>query len=127
MPLSRIVINQGRSTDEIKTIADTLYQVMVDEFDVPVDDRFQIIEQCPIGHLIYDDHYQTGARTKDYVLINIVAGKPRSQQQKRRFYSVLSERLAKVADIAPDDVMVVIECNSAENWSFGRGEMLNIR
>ncbi|MCS2147981.1 tautomerase family protein [Scandinavium manionii] len=52
----------------------------------------------------------------------MTAGNPRSTEQKRRFYRALSEGLSAKVGISPEDVMVTIQFNQAEDWSFSRGE-----
>ncbi len=123
MPLTRITLRQGYSDAVLGQISDLLHQTLVGEFAVPPDDRFQIIETLPDAQRSFDRHYLSGTRSEDFMLFHIVAGKPRTSQQKQNFYHVLSERLHTLLGIHPDDVMVVIQFNSAEEWSFSRGEM----
>lgn len=123
MPLTRITLRQGYSDAVLGQISDLLHQTLVGEFAVPPDDRFQIIETLPDAQRSFDRHYLSGTRSEDFMLFHIVAGKPRTSQQKQNFYRVLSERLHTLLGIHPDDVMVVIQFNSAEEWSFSRGEM----
>ena len=123
MPLTRITLRQGVSDAALSQISDILHQALVNEFNVPADDRFQIIETLPDAQRSFDRHYLSGSRSHDFILFHIVAGKPCTTEQKQTFYRVLSERLHTLLGIQPDDVMVVIQFNSAEEWSFSRGEM----
>lgn len=123
MPLTRITLRQGYSDAVLAQISDLLHQTLVDEFAVPPDDRFQIIETLPDTQRRFDRHYLSGSRSPDFMLFHIVAGKPRTSEQKQNFYRALSERLHTSLAIHPDDVMVVIQFNSAGEWSFSRGEM----
>jgi len=123
MPMTRITLRQGYSDTRLGEISDILHQSLIDEFAVPEHDRFQIIEILPDAQRSFDRHYLSGTRSLDFMLFHIVAGKPRTSAQKQNFYRVLSERLHTQLDIDPDDVMVVIQFNSAQEWSFSRGEM----
>jgi len=123
MPLSRIVCRETLSEEEVTIISDTLHECLVREFAVPPQDKFQIIERLPARQRIYDRHYLSGGRSDDFVLVLITAGKPRSAEQKRRFYRALSAGLSEKVGINPEDVMVTIQFNQAEDWSFSRGEL----
>ncbi|GGD36930.1 tautomerase family protein [Franconibacter daqui] len=123
MPLTRIVLQEGRSEQALRTLSTLLHDTLVAEFAVPPDDCFQVIETLPAGRLIYDRHYLTGARSDNFILFLITAGKPRSREQKQNLYRALAARLHEALGIHPDDVMIVIQFNTAEEWSFGGGKM----
>ncbi|WP_024527603.1 tautomerase family protein [Serratia fonticola] len=123
MPFSRITLRQGYSETQLQKISDILHQSLTEEFDVPPDDRFQVIETLPASQRIFDRHYQSNERSDNFVLVQIIAGKPRTAGQKQSFYHVLSERLNRGLNIHPDDVMVIIQYNNAADWSFSNGRM----
>lgn len=123
MPLTRIVLQEGRSEQALRTLSTLLHDTLVAEFAVPPDDCFQVIETLPAGRLIYDRHYLTGTRSDNFILFLITAGKPRSREQKQNLYRALAARLHESLGIHPDDVMIVIQFNTAEEWSFGGGRM----
>lgn len=63
MPFSRIALHQGKSADYLQTLSDSLHQALVEAFEVPPTDKFQVIDQyCP-GELIYDRDYLGGPRS----------------------------------------------------------------
>jgi len=122
MPFARISLLKGKSPDYIRALSDSVYQAMVDEFDVPADDRFQVIHQHEPGELVFDRHYMGGPRSDDYVLICITAGKPRSTAVKQAFYQRLVTLLEQAPGIRPQDVMVIITTTQSEDWSFSGGQ-----
>lgn len=122
MPLSRIVCRETLSDAALAVISETLHACLVREFAVQAADKFQIIERLPASQRVYDRHYLSGGRSDDFILVQITAGRPRSTEQKRRFYQALSTELFERAGISPEDVMVTIQFNQAEDWSFSRGE-----
>lgn len=124
MPLTRITIRAGYDDEWIARLSALFHQTLVDEFAVPAADKFQFIDALPDARRIVDPHYRSGGRSGDFVLFHIFAGKPRSAQQKKRLYRRLCDRLQAELGIAPDDVMVVIQFNHTDDWSFSRGEML---
>ena len=123
MPLTRITVREGMSDARLQQLSDLYHQTLVEVFDVPREDKFQILEALPAKALVYHPHYQTGRRDGDFILFQILAGKPRSTAVKQRLYERLAERLHADLGIHPDNLMVVIQLNGSEEWSFGRGLM----
>ena len=124
MPFARISLHAGKPPAYLGALSDSLHQAMVEAFDVPPADRFQVFHTHQSGELVYDRDYLGGPRSDAFVLIAITAGRPRSADTKRRFYCRLAERLAEAPGIAPRDVMVVITTTQAEDWSFACGVAL---
>ena len=110
MPMSRISLLKGKSPDYLRALGDSLHAAMVEAFNVPATDRFQIIHQHEPHELIFDRDYESegGPRSDDFVLIALTAGKPRGTELKQAFYRRLVGRLAEAPGINPRDVMVVI-------------------
>lgn len=123
MPLTRITLREGMSDVRLQQLSDLYHETLVEVFDVPREDKFQILEVLPARALVYHPHYQTGHRDGDFILFQILAGKPRSTEVKQRLYERLAERLHADLGIHPDNLMVVIQLNGCEEWSFGRGLM----
>ncbi|MDF2401579.1 tautomerase family protein [Aeromonas sp. 5HA1] len=123
MPLTRITLREGMSDVRLQQLSDLYHETLVEVFDVPREDKFQILEVLPAKALVYHPHYQTGQRDGDFILFQILAGRPRSTEVKQRLYLRLAERLHADLGIHPDNLMVVIQLNGSEEWSFGRGLM----
>ena len=121
MPIARISLLKGKSAEYLHALSDSLHQALVDAFEVPPDDRFQIIHQHEAGELVFDRHYKGGPRSDDFVLICITAGKLRNTSTKYAFYKRLVDLLANTPGIRPEDVMVVINTTNADEWSFSAG------
>ena len=121
MPVSHLSLRKGHSEAYLDAISESLHLALVECFEVPPDDRFQIIHQLDGHEMRFDRHYLAGPRSEDWLLIEITAGRPRSEATKRSFYRRLAERLQSAAGIASVDVMVVIHFNEAADWSFGSG------
>lgn len=124
MPVTRLTLRQGYSDAALSRLSGLLQQALVAEFDVPAQDCFQIIEMLPASQRVFDRYYLSGGRSDNFVLFQITAGRPRSRQQKQQFYHSLCMALQREMGINPDDVMIVMHFNSAEEWSFSGGRML---
>ncbi|AFH61299.1 tautomerase family protein [Paenibacillus caseinilyticus] len=121
MPLLRFDLIEGRSPESLKKLLDNCHQAMVDAFQVPVRDRYQIVHQHPPQELIIEDTGLGYPRTNDIVIISVVS-KTRTPEQKQKLYALLAERLEQECGIAPTDLMVSITENSEADWSFGLGK-----
>ena len=121
MPFSHINLLKGKTPEYLRALSDSLHQALVESFEVPATDRFQVIHQLSHEELVFDRHYLCGPRSDDFVLIAITAGRLRNTETKKAFYSRLVELLAAAPGIRREDVMVVITTTAADEWSFGDG------
>jgi phenylpyruvate tautomerase PptA (4-oxalocrotonate tautomerase family) len=121
MPIAHISLRKGKPSSYLKALSDGVHRALVEAFDVPADDRFQVIHQHEPEELVFDRHYKGGPRSDDFVLICITAGKPRSTPVKEAFYRRLTEVLAESPGIRPEDVMVSVTLTEFDGWSFAGG------
>ena len=121
MPLVRISLLKGRSNEQIRAIADNVHQALTETFEVPIDDRFQLVDQYEPEEFIYDSSYMGIQRSKDVVFINITFSNWRDTATKQRLYKRLCELLSANAGLRPEDVQVILSPNTREDWSFGNG------
>ncbi|RQW63534.1 tautomerase family protein [Vibrio viridaestus] len=128
MPLTRIIVQKEHySRNELNKISHILHAVLVNEFDVPVRDQFQIIEEVEKNNIIVDREYLSPGRTSGYILFYITAGKPRNLTQKTRFYRELCLQLTKQTSIRSADIMVIIQYTDASDWSFSNGDVFSTK
>jgi phenylpyruvate tautomerase PptA (4-oxalocrotonate tautomerase family) len=120
MPLVRIDVQQSRSADELRHLADIVQDVMLDVFAAPPRDRYQIITEHPVGHIIAEDTGLGFTRTDGVVVIQIFQ-QGRTTEQKQAAYAALAARLKAECGVAPTDLIVSIVTNTAADWSFGMG------
>jgi len=120
MPLVRIDLVEGRTPEQVRLIADTVQDVMLDVFAAPPRDRYQIVTEHPAGQIIAEDTGLGFERTDDVTVIQIFQ-QGRSEQQKRAAYRELASSLEERCGIAPTDLVVSVVGNNREDWSFGLG------
>ncbi|MEQ8823384.1 MAG: tautomerase family protein [Filomicrobium sp.] len=120
MPLLRIDIYEGRTDEEIKTMLDALHKAMLDAFDVPVRDRYQIVHQHRAATMIMEDTGLDIPRTDKFVMVQVTT-RPRSRAMKEDFFRRACDELEKASGIAPSDVMINFVTCEDEDWSFGMG------
>lgn len=120
MPILRFDIVKGRSDDELKTLLDAAHQAVLNAFDVPPRDRYQIVHEHEPREMVVEDTGLGFERTSDVVIVTVTS-RPRSDSAKQRFYEELCRLLQERARIRPTDVVVSFVINADVDWSFGEG------
>lgn len=120
MPLVRIDVQQGRTPAELRQIADTVQDVMLEVFAAPPRDRYQIITEHPVGQIIAEDTGLGYERTDGVTVIQIFQ-QGRSAEQKQAAYAQLAKRLEAECGVRPEDLIVSVVSNKLPDWSFGLG------
>ena len=120
MPLVRIDVQEGRTPDELRKLADTIQDVMLDVLAAPPRDRYQIITEHPKGHIIAEDTGLGLERTDRIVIIQIFQ-QGRSTEQKQATYAELAKRLEAECGVRGEDLIISVMANRHVDWSFGLG------
>ena len=120
MPHLRFDLVEGRSSSELRTLLDAAHDAMLEAFQVPPGDRYQIVHEHPARHMVVEDTGLGIARTDKQVVLQVTT-RPRSREMKEAFYRLLCERLRERCGIAPSDVVVSMVSNTDDDWSFGHG------
>lgn len=122
MPMIRIVTAHTYSAEQKSQISDLTQFCMENYFNTPKNDRFHFFQQLKSEDIIIDANYWVEKqRTSQFILFNITAGKPRSPEQKAEFMHELTNQLNAKFQIPKQDIMIVIQYNQLEDWSFGEG------
>lgn len=120
MPLLRIDLYRGRTDAELKSLLDAVHRAMVSAFKVPERDRYQIVNEFDPKRMIMLDTGLDIPRTTAFVFIQVTT-RPRSVEEKKKFYQLTVEELEKNCGILPSDVMINFVTCQDEDWSFGYG------
>jgi Tautomerase enzyme len=122
MPMVRVTMIKGKSPDYIKKMSDSIYEALVEAYQMQENELFQIIEQLEPGDLIYDRRFGIkGSRSEDFMIINVESD-ARRRGEKEAFMTRLADKLAASPGIARDDVLIRLSMTSGlEDWSLGGG------
>ena len=120
MPLVRIDVQTGRTSAELRRLADVVQEVMLDVFAAPPRDRYQVITEHPVGHIIAEDT-GLGLERSDGVTVIQIFQQGRSDEQKQAAYDQLAKRLDAECGLRPEDLIVSVSANERADWSFGLG------
>ena len=107
MPLLRFDLVAGRTREEVATLLDSAHSAVLEAFDVPAGDRYQVVHQHPAAELRVEDTGLGLDRTSGLVLLQVTS-RPRPREQKERFYELLVANLARDCGTAPEDVAALL-------------------
>ncbi len=128
MPLVRISLDRKFSKKTKDIISTSVHQTLMQEFNVPHNDYFQIIEELNTSQIKYPESYLGIHHSSEIIFIQIIAALGRSIDQKRRLYKKIAERIERGTEITKNNVFIVLLENAgAENWSFGNDEIQEIK
>lgn len=126
MPLVTVTVLRPKSAEFKTSVLDAIHSALV-SIGVPLGDRFQRVLELSREDFRFDPSYPDvqGARTDDFVLIEILLSAGRSVKVKKQFLSALLEGLSG-AGHKPENVMVVFKETTWENWAFAGGRQIHV-
>jgi 4-oxalocrotonate tautomerase len=121
MPLARISIRTGKSVEYRKSVGQGVQRALIETFNVPADDLFQVITEHDEASLVFDRNYMGIARSDDFVMIQLTVSNTRTVEQKKALFARIADHLADSPGVRREDVFVNLVEVEKENWSFGNG------
>src|ERR1700712_2639646 len=121
MPLVRVSLRRGKSTDYKRAIGDGVYQALRETFTVPEEDRFVTVSEHSESELQFSKTYMDIARSDDFVILQITVSNTRTVEQKKALFARIVEVLGQDPGLRKEDVFINLLEVAKENWSFGNG------
>jgi len=121
MPMVRIDTTDEWTQEEVLRAGEVIYQVLMDVFSVPENDKFQIINRHPKGGLNVAPNFHGNMYSEKILIIQVFLNKGRTVELKKQFYQSLMTRLVETVNCRADDVVINLVEVTKENWSFGQG------
>jgi phenylpyruvate tautomerase PptA (4-oxalocrotonate tautomerase family) len=122
MPLVRIDLPKGKGAEVRGAISRGVQAALVEIFNVPADDLFQVITEHEAGiGLVRPKSYLGIEYSDDLVLIQLTVSDTRGIEQKKQLFKRIAERLSDNPGLRPQDVLINLVEVKKENWSFGNG------
>mgnify|MGYP005994467803 CR=1 FL=1 len=131
MPFVHVYYPEGLSTrEELEMVSKDIHGSLVEHFNVPKDDYFQMFLPYPPYQFYYDPYYLLDGekkRTENMIYVSITCGPGRTVDQKTRLYKSIATAISNQLDISITDIFITLNETVAENWSFGQGlaQMVN--
>jgi 4-oxalocrotonate tautomerase len=123
MPLVRIAVPTGKTPGHRKAISEGIQRALVETFNVPKDDLFQIVtEHEPQTAIVRSSSYLGIDYSNDLTLIQLTVSDTRTVEQKKVLFRRIADHLAESPGLRPEDIFINLVEVKKENWSFGRGE-----
>jgi 4-oxalocrotonate tautomerase len=121
MPVTRIAIRDGKTSEYKQALMDEIYEAMRETVAIKDGDRFMAITEHG------EDAFAYGAflgidRSDDLVQIQIFWAPGKATEAKLAMYRRIVERLGANPGVRPEDVLISVMETAAENWSFGLGK-----
>lgn len=124
MPFVRISLPKKLSVETKNNISEAIHQSLIAEFNIPKDDYFHVIEELELHQIKYPESYLDIPHSQDIVYVQITAGQGRTLEQKKKLHHQIATRIASSTEILINNVIIILlENNGLENWSFGNGEI----
>jgi 4-oxalocrotonate tautomerase len=120
MPLLYVDIIEGRAPAEVQELLDATHDAVVEAFQVPPRDRYQVVHTHPAHEIVAWDTGLGIDRSSAPVVLHVVSRK-RPREFKERFYKLLASNLAERCGLDPADLIVSVTENDDDDWSFGYG------
>jgi 4-oxalocrotonate tautomerase len=122
MPLVRIDLIEGKTPAFRAEVGQIVYQALLEIFNVPKDDRFQVISEHPKPDLQFASDYLGIHKTDDCMFLQITLNAGRTVEMKQRFYRAVTDALHERLRLRREDVVINLVEVPKENWSYGNGE-----
>lgn len=122
MPFIRVSYLENQyETQQLHLISKVIMNTLIQHFNVPEDDYFQVFHAHKESEFYYSKDYLSIERSNGLLYIQITLKSGRSTEQKTSFYSSLAEQLSDTVTIRKEDVFVVLVDTEFEDWTFGNG------
>lgn len=120
MPLVKIEIRKGKSSEYKKALLDGVHRALVQTIKILDHDRTQRLYE-----LDADNFEASPNKTDNITVIEIVMFKGRSIEAKKQLYKTIVSNLAENPGIKGDDIIIVLHEPSLENWGIRGGKPAN--
>ncbi len=116
MPLAKIETRRGLTAEQKQLALDAVHGALVTAFRIPENDRHQRIVEYEA-----EDFEIPPGKSERYMIVEIDAFACRSLDAKRLLYKEIVAGLGS-ADIAPDDILIVLRDVPPESWGIRGGQ-----
>ncbi|MBK5504920.1 tautomerase family protein [Bacillus mycoides] len=110
--------------EELKKIGECIHLSLIEHFNIPENDYFQIFLPYQQNQFLYNPYYlleRGEMRTENMIHVSITCGPGRTVQQKKGLYQSISFEISACSNLKVTDIFITLHETAAENWSFGQG------
>jgi 4-oxalocrotonate tautomerase len=121
MPLVRIDVPNTLPESERRAISEIVHESMVETFNVPLHDRFQIISNHAVDQMVCPSEFLGIHHQPHFIVVQITCAPGRTTEMKKALYSRIAQTVGEKTTIRAEDVIINLVESARENWSFGNG------
>lgn len=123
MPFVRVsYMEEQYNEKKLHLISKNILDALIEEFDVPKKDYFQVFHSHKKEEFYFDKNYLLDKnRTEQLLYIQITCGSGRTREQKQSLYKKLNDKLFLNCKVAKENIFIVLLETELEDWSFGQG------
>ncbi|MGY2612775.1 tautomerase family protein [Bacillus pretiosus] len=125
MPFVNVYYHENKlKEEEIKKIGECIHLSLIEHFNIPENDFFQMFLPYQQNYFLYNPYYlleRGKKRTENMIYVSITCGRGRTIKQKRDLYQSISLKVSEFSGIKSADIFITLNETAAENWSFGQG------
>ncbi|WP_242226745.1 tautomerase family protein [Bacillus cereus group sp. BfR-BA-01358] len=125
MPFVNVYYHENKlNKEEIKKVGECIHLSLIEHFNIPENDYFQMFLPYQQNQFLYDPYYlleRGEKRTENMMYVSITCGQGRTIKQKSDLYQSISSKVSECSSIKCANIFITVNETSAENWSFGQG------
>ena len=84
MPIVYYDVVRGRSPDQIRALLDSAQAALVEAFEIPERDRYQLVTEHSRGEMIIQDNGLGIERSENIVVIHLINRRERKPEPRRK-------------------------------------------
>jgi 4-oxalocrotonate tautomerase len=121
MPLVRISVSPDVSLPQLRAIGDAVHEAMVQTFNVPQPDKFQVLTRHGAGELVCTPEFLGVVHSARVAFVQITCAEGRTLEVKKALYAKIVALVEGTGALLAADVVINLLEVKRENWSFGNG------
>ena len=121
MPLVKVSLLKGRSTEEKDSVAASIQTALVSTLDVSDANRYQLFNEYDAESFRHTSGYLGLTYTDQLLIIEITIREGDDDDHKKSLLAEINRNLVAAGVVAEDDVYVLITEIGDANVSFGKG------
>jgi hypothetical protein len=122
MPLAKIHVLEGRYDERrLSNVSKAVQDALISILKIPSDDFFQIIHVLPRNRFLHTPSFLGMNYSDDFIVLEVAFISGRPKETRLALLKELNARIVAGAGISPDDLMIQLSEEPAENYSFGQG------
>ncbi|MDQ1603136.1 MAG: hypothetical protein QOE01_981 [Actinomycetota bacterium] len=121
MPLVKINLRKGRSTEEKDAIAASVQAALVSNLGIPDADRYQLFAEYDAEDFRHTSGYLGLTYTDRLLIIEITFVEGRDVETRKSLLAEMNKNLVSAGVVSADDVFIAITEVAPANISFGQG------